>query len=112
MKNLLKIPISHYGQSITIMNANKETISTSTALIQPLRSDYQSPLYKDYQENDNTEQFLYIGLPETDLNSLPSDTLIESDSIIYKIKKIESFRLSDPVLYERAVLEKYTSEEN
>ena len=112
MINPLQSPISTYGQDITLMDANKEIISTSKALIQPLRSDYQSPLYKDYQEKDNIEHFLYIGPPEVDLRNLPSSTLIEADSVIYKIKKIENVFLSNMVVYERAVLEEYTSEEN
>ena len=108
----VKTSILKYGQTITLIDGNEEIVSTSKAFIQPLRSDYQSPLYEDYQEDKSIEQFLYIGLPEVDLINMPSETLIKTDDMTYTIKKVENVYLSEKVIYERAVLEKYIAEEN
>ena len=110
MIDIIQNTISLYGKTVTILDANKNTISSTKAFIQPLRSDYQSPLYEDYQQDKSVEQFLYIGLPEVNLNQLPSGTLIQSGSKIYAIKMSETVYLSEDVVYERAVLENYTSE--
>ncbi len=99
--------ISNYGQTITIVDPSDNKI-TSKAFIQPLRSDYQSPLYADYMETPGTEQYLYIGLAKVKLSSYPSGTTIIADSKSYKIKKIENVYLTSKIIYERAVLEEDT----
>ncbi len=99
--------IYRYGQKITVEIPN-ENPKTSRAFIQPLRSDYQSALYEDYQTDAMNEQYLYIGIPNVKLVNAPSGTLIKTDSETYTIKKIENVVVSGKVIYERAVLEKYS----
>lgn len=109
MLNYLKTLISIYGQNVTITfkdeSENKNKSLKAQAFIQPLRSDYQSPLYGDYNPDTTTEQFLYIGMADIKLCSCPSDTIIETSSEKYEIKKVESVYLGKKILYERAVLE-------
>lgn len=99
--------IYRYGQKITVEIPN-ENPKTSRAFIQPLRSDYQSALYEDYQTDAMNEQYLYIGIPNVKLVNAPSGTLIKTDLDTYTIKKIENVIVSGKVIYERAVLEKYS----
>lgn len=99
--------IYRYGQKITIEIPN-ENSKASRAFIQPLRSDYQSALYEDYQTDAMNEQYLYIGIPNIKLVNAPTDTLIKTDSDTYIIKKVENVIISGKVIYERAVLEKYS----
>lgn len=110
MTENIKNSIEQYGKTISVTTADGAEVSTPKAFIQPLRSDYQSPLYEDYQNDKSTEQFLYIGLPETNLSDMPSGTLLKSDSNVYEIKMIEKVYISEEVAYERAVLEKHVSQ--
>lgn len=107
MFNDTKALISRYGQKIVI-EIPENNPKTSKAFIQPLRSDYQSALYGDYQTEDTVEQYLYIGIPDNKLINAPSETLIKTDSDTYVIKKMENVNISGKVIYERAVLEKYS----
>lgn len=100
IKNVTKDIINQFGQSITVNNIK------SKALIQPLRSDYQSYLYMDYQTSENKEQFLYIGFSDVNLTESSSDTLIKTATESYRVIKSEKVYLSDTAVYERAVLEK------
>lgn len=99
--------IYRYGQKITIEIPNNNP-KISRAFIQPLRSDYQSALYEDYQTDAMNEQYLYIGIPSVKIVNAPSGTLIKTDSDTYTIKKSENVVVSGKVIYERAVLEKYS----
>lgn len=103
IKNVTKDIINQFGQSITV-NSIK-----SKALIQPLRSDYQSYLYMDYQTSENKEQFLYIGFSDVNLAESSSDTLVKTSTESYRVVKAEKVYLSDTAVYERAVLEKSSS---
>ena len=98
--------ILKYGQDITITPGNGSKPINSKAIIQPLRSDYQSDLYGDYLETQSTEQFLCIGLPGLQISALPASAVITAKNQNYIIKKAENVYLSDTVIYERAVLEK------
>lgn len=111
MLNYLKTLISSYGQSITIAfkDNGEDKVIKSRAFIQPLRSDGQSPLYGDYNPDITNEQFLYIGRTDVKLTSRPSNTIIEASSGKYKIKKVENVYLGKKPIYERAVLEHYSS---
>ncbi len=100
--------ISKYGQKIQVTKDNKKTYIHTKAFIQPLRCDMQSELYGDYTDSQNVEQYLYIGLSETNLSN-SEDAIVIVDNIDYKIKKAEEVIFSGKVLYERAVLEKSTS---
>ncbi len=103
IKNITKDIINQFGQSITV-NSIK-----SKAIIQPLRSDYQSYLYMDYQTSENKEQFLYIGFSDVNLTESSSDALIKTSTESYRVVKCERVYLSDTAVYERAVLEKSSS---
>ena len=99
--------ISQYGQNVTLNSSDKNnTPKTFKAFIQPLRSDFQSDLYGDYKESDNTEQFLYIGPPGIQLMKYPTGTTLESNSEKFIIKKAENVYLSGEIIYERGLLEK------
>ena len=100
--------ISKYGQNIKVTKDNKKTYMNTKAFIQPLRCDMQSELYGDYTDSQNTEQYLYIGLPETKLSN-SGDAIVIVDNVDYKIKKAEEVIFSGKILYERAVLEKSNS---
>ena len=104
ISNKTKLLIEQFGQEIQIIDPSENVFYTK-AFIQPLRSDYQSPLYADYQENQGDEQYLYIGMPGVNLSSYPSGTLIKVNSKYYEIKKVEYVYFSGSVVYERAVLE-------
>ncbi len=110
MKTRARILISNYGQSITVKRSENDKPFNAKAFIQPLRKDDQSDLYGDYvdNKNQNVEQYLYIGYPETKLSSAPN-AIITVDNQNYFIKKAEEVVFSDKVLYERAVLEKSQS---
>ncbi len=94
--------IKKYGQKITVLK-NKKTIKTS-AFIQPLRADEQSVLYDDYNKN-NVEQYLYIGLPDCEIDDSGNTTIIFNNQN-YSVVKSESVMLSNRIIYNRAVLEK------
>ena len=98
--------ISKYGQTVTIKQSSTSSPIETKAIIQPLRSDFQSALYADYADSSKTEQFLYIGLPEIKLSSYPDTTTISCVGENYLIKKAESFYYGNQIMYERAVLEK------
>lgn len=98
--------ILKYGQTVTIKPTDTSHPTETKAIIQPLRSDFQSGLYGDYADSSKTEQFLYIGLPEIKLSTYPSTTIITCAGENYIIKKSESFYCGNQVMYERAVLEK------
>lgn len=100
--------ISRYGQTVTIKKTDTSSPVETKAIIQPLRSDFQSGLYADYSDSSKTEQFLYIGLPEINLSSYPDTTTITCAGKNYFIKKSESFYCGNQVMYERAVLEEKT----
>lgn len=102
-----KTLISKFGQDVKVQCTSEKTIKTK-AFIQPLRSDYQSPLYGDYLEETKTEQYLYIGLPNVKLNSYASTAVITAGLKNYSVKKVEYVYLSGEVIYERAVLEEKT----
>ena len=104
-----KFLISQYGQNITLTSSCKNLPLNFKAFIQPLRSDFQSDLYGDYKESETSEQFLYIGPPDINLKEYPDDTIIESNSEKFKIKKAENVYLSGKVIYERGVLEKLST---
>ncbi len=108
METEASILILRYGQSITIKKSSADAPENTRAFIQPLRWDGQSPLYGDYAETENTEQFLYIGPPSFQLSTYPATTVITAENQNYIIKKAESVYLSDQRIYERAVLEKET----
>ena len=97
-RNLIK----KYGQPITITQSGK--ITKSYAFIQPLRADDQSNLYGDYNPLNN-EQYLYIGLPDHELDD-SGDMVITCKNDNYSVIKAESVLLSNQVIYNRAVLEK------
>lgn len=114
--NITKL-ILQYGQDITIkinnnINNTQEIINTKS-IIQALRSDFQSDLYGDYQDtnNNNTEQYLYIGPSNINLTNLikNNNIIINTNSEDYIIKKIEQVFLSGDCVYERGVLEKNTN---
>ena len=109
MVNNAETLILEFGQNITITHPSKEDLK-SKAFIQPLRSDYQSPLYMDYAETEGKEQFLYIGPANIKLNKSPSGAVISTELKDYIIKKVEVVYLSSKPVYERAVLEE--KEEN
>jgi len=94
--------IKLYGQKIIIDYGDSE--KNTYAFIQPLRKDEQSALYADYLNNNQDEQYLYIGLPENDICS-HSESTITADNVEYKIIKAEKVFFSNKVIYERAVLE-------
>lgn len=98
--------ILKYGQTVVIQPTGTSHSIKAKAIIQPLRSDFQSGLYADYADSPKTEQFLYIGLPEIKLNTYPDTTIITCAGENYSIKKSESFYCGNQVMYERAVLEK------
>ena len=97
-RNLIK----KYGQPITITQSGK--VTKSYAFIQPLRADDQSNLYGDYNTL-NTEQYLYIGLPDHEIDD-SGNTTITCRNEDYSVVKAESVLLSNKVIYNRAVLEK------
>ena len=94
--------IKKYGQPITITQNGK--ITKSYAFIQPLRADDQSNLYGDYNDL-STEQYLYIGLPDRQIDD-SGNTVITLKNENYSVIKAESVLLSNKVIYNRAVLEK------
>lgn len=94
--------IKKYGQKITISKSG-QTIKSS-AFIQPLRADDQSELYGDYNPQ-NVEQYLYIGLPDCDIDD-SGNTTITFENENYSVVKSESVWLSNRKIYNRAVLEK------
>ncbi len=99
---------SQFGQKVTITNTAQNTKQVTRAFIQPLRSDYQSPMYGDFTSKN--EQFIYIGKPGVKLCQCDKEnTIIESNSGNYKIIQAEDVYLSEKVFYERALLEPYTS---
>lgn len=98
--------ILKYGQTVIIKPTETSNSVKAKAIIQPLRSDFQSGLYGDYADSTKTEQFLYIGLPEIKLSTYPDTTIITCAGENYSIKKSESFYCGNQVMYERAVLEK------
>ena len=98
--------ILKYGQTVIIKPTETSNSVKTKAIIQPLRSDFQSGLYGDYADSTKTEQFLYIGLPEIKLSTYPDTTIITCAGENYSIKKSESFYCGNQVMYERAVLEK------
>ena len=53
-----KTLISKFGQDVKVQCTSEKTIKTK-AFIQPLRSDYQSPLYGDYLEETNRAIFIH-----------------------------------------------------
>ncbi len=97
-----KTLIKKYGQKITVSGNSKDL--QSFAFIQPLRADDQSTLYDDYNQN-NVEQYLYIGLPDCPIDD-SGDTTITFDNQNYSVVKSESVMLSNKIIYNRAVLEK------
>ena len=108
ISNKTKFLIEQFGQEIQIVDPSQNVVYAK-AFIQPLRSDYQSPLYADYLENQNDEQYLYIGMPGVNLSSYPSGTVIKLGEVTYDIKKVEYVYFSGNVVYERAVLEESSS---
>ncbi len=106
MQRNTKNLINKFGQSITILKSENDTPIYTKAFIQPLRCDYQSELYGDYVDTPGEEQFLYIGLPDDQISTYPSSTVITMNNQDYKIKKAETVYLSNTSMYERAVLEK------
>ncbi len=94
--------IKKYGQKITVSQSGKTV--KSFAFIQPLRADEQSGLYSDYNE-DNVEQYLYIGLPDCEIDD-SGNTTITFNNQNYSVIKSESVWLSNKIIDNRAVLEK------
>lgn len=94
--------IKKYGQKITISKSGQAI--KSSAFIQPLRADEQSELYGDYNQNQ-VEQYLYIGLPDCEIDDSGNTTVI-FDNENYSVVKSESVWLSNKIIYTRAVLEK------
>ena len=94
--------IIKYGQKITVSKSGENI--KSSAFIQPLRADEQSELYGDYNE-DGVEQYLYIGLPDCDIDD-SGNTTITFDNENYSVVKSESVWLSNRKIYNRAILEK------
>lgn len=97
--------IKKYGQKITISKSG-QTIKSS-AFIQPLRADEQSNLYDDYNQN-KVEQYLYIGLPDCEIDD-SGNTTVSFDNENYSVVKSESVWLSNRIIYNRAVMEKQQS---
>lgn len=103
-----KRAFSRFGQKVTIIDTKNNKKQVTDAFIQPLRSDYQSPMYGDFTSKN--EQFIYIGKPGVKLCKRDKDsTVVKSNSISYKIIQAEDVYLSGKVFYERALLELYTS---
>lgn len=100
-----KYLIKKYGQEITVSKGGKTL--KSFAFIQPLRADEQSELYGDYNPQ-SVEQYLYIGLPDCDIDD-SGNTTITFNSENYSVIKSESVWLSNKIIYNRAVLEKQQS---
>lgn len=97
--------ISKYGQTVTIKQSSTSSPIETKAIIQPLRSDFQSGLYADYSDSPKTEQFLYIGLPEIKLSTYSATAIITCAGKNYLVKKAENFYCGNQIMYERAVLE-------
>ncbi len=101
-----KMLINQFGQDVVIQTSENDNPIYTKAFIQPLRCDYQSEMYGDYQDNPGDEQFLYIGLSDYPISTYPNTTVITSNNQDYTIKKAETVYLSNTPMYERAVLEK------
>ncbi|MBQ9553081.1 MAG: hypothetical protein IJU96_10005 [Clostridia bacterium] len=103
-----------FGRTVTLRDANGDTLNTFKALIQPLR--YKNKMYLDgiYTEIGFNSQghYLYLGPPEPDLCAAAAGDHLFADGISYQIDRAEKVYQNDKVFYIWAIIRTITEVES
>lgn len=110
-KTMVKNKIDEFGQRviITIPSQDNKIIETN-AFIQPLRQINKSYQWNNYLDSGfiDLSSYIYIGPYDIRLDNFPGDTILESDSRKYIVKKTDTVSIKNEVIYIWAILQMYT----
>lgn len=103
--NSVRDIIRAYGSAVTVCESGKKT--AARAFIQPLRNNSRYYVGGEYHKAGfvSTDRYLYIGSPDVLLYK--GNTVIETASKKYIVKKSEIYRVGDRCVYVWAILAPY-----
>lgn len=110
-ESVLKV-LSICGEEVKISTENGNI--KIMASIQPLRYKYKSYFSEKFIEAGNMDDrnYVYMGDPGARLDLLPFDTLVETSTDKFIVKRAEKVCLGTEIIYIWAMLQKYVEEEN
>ena len=98
--------IEKYGHEVSITSGNNSTVKKVKAFIQPFRPNSDTYLVDTDNNTNDDGIYLYMGDPSVRLDTYPIGTLIQDEGNDYVLKKADAIKISESVIYVRAILYK------
>lgn len=98
--------IERYGHEVSIVNSVDNTVQKVKAFIQPFRPNSDTYLIDTDNNTNDDGIYLYIGDPIVRLDTYPIGTQIQDEGNNYILKKADTMRISENIIYIRAILHK------
>ena len=98
--------IEKYGSEVSVTDSNDNTVKNVKAFIQPFRPNSDTYLIDTDNNTNDDGIYLYIGEPSLRLDMYPIGTEVRSKECNYILKKADAVKISESVIYIRAILYK------
>ena len=98
--------IERYGHEVTVTNSIDSNVQKVKAFIQPFRPNSETYLIDTDNNTNDDGIYLYIGDPAVRLDAYPIGSQIQDEGNNYILKKADAIKISENIIYIRAILHK------
>ena len=98
--------IERYGHEVSVTNGIDSDVKKVKAFIQPFAPNSETYLIDTDNNTNDDGIYLYMGSPTVRLDEYPIGTQIQDDGNNYILKKADAIKISENVIYIRAILHK------